>query len=352
MAMKRFLLVAALCAAPLFPSSAATRVEARIGAWDVVVGTDDASGRFAQCLALVSYRNGINLIFSIDASFRWTMVLQNSAWRLSPGATYPINYWIDNGPTIPANAAVLDPDMVGVPLHDSTALFDLFKRGRNLTIQAAGSQFDFGLKDSSRALQSTLECTNRYAGSSGGGSNPFSAAPASPANVDSSYKAEAAMFTANLLSAAGIPGFQIVETPPKGFENYHSAFVSPDLIGGLVIAPGFTVDAAANEMQAAFASGCNGKLATAKSPVEGAGTQVQVVCEHLDGLREEGSFFVIPRSKGGVYSVVITQAPAAPPAASSLPPTSSPPPSAPRAPSQAPNDISGKLLDASMKVAR
>jgi hypothetical protein len=349
--MKRFLLCAALCAAPLTFASAGTRVEAQIGAWDIVAGTDDATGQFNQCLTITPYRNGINLLFSIDAGYRWNMILQNPSWRLSKGATYPINYWIDNGPTLPANAVVLDYDMVGVPLYDSTALFDLFKRGRKLTVQATGYQFDFSLKDSSRALQAALECTVRNAafGAGGTSSNPFgpSPQPVTPApNADGAFRAEAAMFTANLLSAAGISGFQIVETPPKGFENYHSAFVSPALIGGIVISPAWTVEAAANELQAAFSSGCTGKLATAKSPMQGEGAHVQVICEHANGLREEGSFIVLPRSKGGVYNVVITQAP--PPAATST----LPPNAAPATPAPAPDDISTKLMDASLKVAK
>ncbi|MGE0024555.1 MAG: hypothetical protein AB7S70_13105 [Hyphomicrobium sp.] len=356
--MKRGLLVAALCAAPLVCADAATRVEDRIGAWDIVAGTDDATGAFTQCLTITPFRNGINLLFSIDARYQWTMILQNPTWRLTKGQTYPVNFWIDNGPTLPASAVVVDYDMVGVPLADSTALFDMFKRGHKLSVQATGSTFDFSLKDSSRALQSALECTSRNATINP--SNPFSPSTTANANrpeSDAAFKAEAAVFTANLLSAAGITGFQIVDQPLPGFESYHSTFVSANLVGGMVIAPNWTVDDAANEMQTAFASGCKGKLATAKTPMQGAGAQVQVMCEQNDGTHEDGSFIVLPRSKGGVYTVVITQVAPAPAPAPSAPPAGSsstlpPPATDASAPQQSPQDISAKLVDASVKVAK
>lgn len=343
--MKRFLLVAALCAAPLTSVLAGQRLEGQVGAWDIVAATDDATGRFSQCITFVPYKNGINMLVSIDAGFKWRMSFQNPGWRLQQGSTYPINYWIDKSPTLPANALVLGPDMVVVELYDSAALFDAFKHGRTLTLQAAGQQFDFDLTDSSRALQATLECTARYANGSVGvpnDANPFTNAPAqSPAN-DSAFRIEAATYTANLLAAAGIPGFRIVETPPPGFEGYHSAFVSDGMVGGMMVAPGWTVDSAANEMMTVMSSGCNGKVATAKQPIQGTGAHVQVVCERSDGTREEGSYFVIAREKGGVYAVVIQQVP--PPVQSTLPPPAQGAPSA--------DDISTKLLDASAHMAR
>lgn len=353
--MKRFLLAAALCAAPIVSAAAGSRVEAQIGAWDVVAGTDDRTGQFTQCMTFVPYKNGINMMFSIDASFRWSMIFQNPSWRLAQGSKYPINYWIDNSPTIPSDAFVLAPDMVIVDLLGGDKLFEIFKRGHSLTLQAAGSQFDFALKDSSRALQAALECTSRYAPAAPGpGTNPFMTPQQAQAQADQiTFKGEAATYTANLLSSAGITGFQIVETPPKGFENFHSAFVSPGMVGGTMVAPSWTVEAAANEMQAAFSQGCSGRLATAKSPMQGAGTHVQLVCEHSDGFREEGSFFVLPRSKGGVYSVIVTQIPqaaAAPPPATGGAPTQTLPP--PQSAGLAPDDISTKMLEASLKAAR
>jgi hypothetical protein len=352
---KEFLLTAALCAAPLLSASAASRVEAQIGAWDIVAATDDRTGQFTQCITFVPYKNGINMMFSIDAAFRWSMVFQNPSWRLTQGSKYPINYWIDNSPTIPADALVLAPDMVVVDLFGGDALFETFKRGHNLTLQAAGSQFDFALKDSSRALQAAIECTSRYAPAAPGpGTNPFATQQQAQAEADeSAFKIEAATYTANLLSSAGIPGFQIVETPPKGFEKFHSAFISPSMTGGMIIAPSWTVEAAANEMQAAFSQGCSGKLATAKSPMQGVGTHVQLVCEHSDGFREEGSLFVLPRPKGGVYSVIITQVPqtaAGPPPAFGGSPVQALPP--PQSAGLSPDDISTKMLDASSKIAK
>lgn len=356
-AMKKLIVVAALCAAPFASASAGSRVEAQIGAWDIVAATDDKTGQFTQCITFVPYKNGINMMFSIDAAFRWSMVFQNPSWRLNQGSKYPVNYWIDNSPTIPADAIVLAPDMVVVDLIGGDALFETFKRGHDLTLQAAGSEFSFGLKDSSRALQAALECTSRYAPAAPGpGTNPFASPQQAMADAnESAYRVEAATYTANLLSSAGIPGFQIVETPPKGFEHFHSTFVSPGMTGGMIIAPSWTVESGANDMLAAFSKGCNGKLATAKTPMEGAGTHVQVVCEYTDGFREEGSFFVLPRPKGGVYSVIITQnapqpAAAPPPGTGGGAPVQSLPP--PQSAGLSPDDISTKMLDASAKMPK
>jgi hypothetical protein len=235
------------------------------------------------------------------------MALANPSWHLTPGATYHISYQVDQQSPLGGEAAVVRSDLAEVALLDSTALFRAFQRGHLLTVQAAGQTFYFDLKDSGKALAATLSCAQSNVAASGTGTNPF-AAPVTPAPQagnqpsQAAFRAEAAALAANLLSSAGVQGFQIVsEIPADLASTFHSMWTAPGLVGGVVVSPDGKVDEGVSLITANSASNCKGKFGVTKIPVTGAGADVKTLCETAPGTAQVVSYLIFPRPAGGVY---------------------------------------------------
>jgi hypothetical protein len=106
---------------------------------------------------------------------------------------------------------------------------------------------------------------------------------------------------ANLLSTAGVQGFQLVGEIPAALSHYHSIWVAPGLLGGVVIEEQATLDQAVALTTAVSTSQCKGRFASAKLPVTAAGASIKTVCEQGPGKSQVASFLILPRQRGGVY---------------------------------------------------
>ncbi len=323
-----------------------TTTEARIGAWEVMSYRNDA-GEFRHCSTLANYRSGISFMVFLDKSFGWQMGFANTAWALQPGAQYPITYWIDNGVRIPAVAEVALPTFVAVKLIDNAALFDAFRRGRTLSVLAAGERFQFDLTNSSRALTAVAECTARYTAAAS--QNPFASETPSQgkgtASANVALKVEAATFTANLLSAAGIPDFSMLEEVPDVYQDYHSVFVAPGIVGGMKIMPEETESSLSTTIIAYVSDRCAGKAATARLPMSNSGVHIQAICEE-NGKKHESSYFILRRKRGGVYGVELTGVEIPPAATNTLPAP------AQERPERSLTDLSGRLVEAGLNLTK
>lgn len=297
----------ALVLALIAPAARAAVVyEKYVGAWMLGAYTNDETGQFSHCATSVPYRSGISLLFSIGANFRWRMGFVNVSWNLTAGDTYPIVYRVDNGSPITATARVQDKNFAVVDLLDSEALFSAFRRGYLLTVYAAGEVFYFDLKDSSRALAETLTCA-RTTTVAARTSNPFLANTAVSSNSRSSaeskatLKTEAAAVTANLLSSAGVSGFQLLDEVPKNLEIFHAMWIAPGLIGGVTVDGSASVEQALAVVTASATSQCKGRFASAKLPSSAGGASIKTVCEESSEKVDATSYTFLVRRKGGVY---------------------------------------------------
>jgi len=162
----RLLAVIGLCAS-VSAARAATLEEFNVQGWIVGAYSDNRTGLFTHCATSVPYRSGTTLLFHLSRSYQWSMGLHNPAWRNTPGAFINLVYYIDNGPQIRAQARVNNLGVVSVPLADSRALFEKFKKGRRLFVVDAREKFGFDLANSSKALDAVYDCVQRHsAGSS------------------------------------------------------------------------------------------------------------------------------------------------------------------------------------------
>ncbi len=109
--------------------------------------------------------------------------LSNDSWNLPQGASYPVEYWIDQGYRSRATARVYDQRSVDIDVDDDFDVFRLLQDGRQLTVLAEGRDFYFGLKGTRGALTKALQCVQQTVARSQPSNNPFAAAPAAPANT-------------------------------------------------------------------------------------------------------------------------------------------------------------------------
>lgn len=141
-------------------------------------------------------------------------------------------------------------------------------------------------------------------------SNPFVAGATtnqwtSDTKSVTALRAEAAKFAANLLSAAGITGFQIIDKPPAK-SSYHAAWVAPGLLGRLLIHRTVSAIEAVHIITTVSAKKCKGKFATVKLPLAASsGAAVKTVCVDPSGKARAITFVALPRRKGGNYLIAL-----------------------------------------------
>jgi hypothetical protein len=153
--------VVGLCASDS-AARAATLEEFNVSGWIVGAYADNRTGQFTHCATSIPYRSGTTLLFHLSRGYQWSMGLHNPQWRSSPGATINLMYYIDNGPPTRVRAVVNHLGVVSIPLADSRALFETFRRGRRLFIVDSRERFGFDLSNSSRALSAVYACVQRH----------------------------------------------------------------------------------------------------------------------------------------------------------------------------------------------
>ena len=155
-------LTLALVAAPVFSASAETIPGSRFGYgnWSGNAFYDD--GGFTHCAISASYRSGTSLHFAIDKKYKWRIGFSNQKWRMQKGNSFGIRYQIDRHRIISTQANVISPTFVLAELVANKRIFNQFRRGNMLRVEAGGKIYPFKLTGTSRALKSVLRCVDRH----------------------------------------------------------------------------------------------------------------------------------------------------------------------------------------------
>ncbi|MEN6541101.1 hypothetical protein [Parvibaculum sp.] len=313
MSITKYLIIAALV---LFTTSEAraNSIESwQDAGWYMGAYTDDKTGQFSHCAMSANYENGVTLLFAVDRQFGWRMGLNSSTWLLNAGAQYDIGYQVDRGPSGTAKAIAINPNQVTIELQPTSALFRQFQSGRLLTLLTSGQTLYFQLKGTRAALAEILQCTQRHvtqASIPAPNTNPFApAVPDTNAATASSdaYRAEAATLAANVLSQAGVAGFQLVSetnVPPE-LKGVDAVWVAPGLLGTIKVYsdPKFSVQDLQASILASDARSCQGKFASGVTPSDNSkGTAIQLftVC-NAGGTPTPINYTVMRRPSGGAY---------------------------------------------------
>lgn len=145
------------------PAKAAVLESFAVRDWSLFAYSDDKTSQFSHCAMIANYRNGISLIFSIDAQKNWFMGLSNPKWALKPENKYHFGVGLDNETaTLWVGVAVTIETLI-VPLPNSPELVERVSRSATMTIKAAsGESFKFDLANSRVALEAVASCTARH----------------------------------------------------------------------------------------------------------------------------------------------------------------------------------------------
>jgi len=161
--MRRLLAVPAILLALFFaPAQGAEIQRYGVQGWQISVYTNDYSGGFSHCSAGMPYQNGIIMFLTINGQYRWAVSFYDPIWRLVIGGNYPVSMSIDGGPLILENAFAKNGQLATIDLPDSMPLFNAFRRGFQLRVNAAGQAFFFNLNGSNAALTALTQCVNSY----------------------------------------------------------------------------------------------------------------------------------------------------------------------------------------------
>ena len=308
--------------------SAAPISKFKIGNWRGGAYTFNSTKKFSHCAISAHYKSGIQLIFAVGGSFRWSMGLASNRWQLTPGAKYPITYSVDGKSPIKAEAFAKGSKMVKIHLINSTALFAQFQKGYVLRINAVGKSFAFNLTGSAKALEAVLACavrytttkvvtTNPFAPAEGRGksTNPFAPVKKSTRVAKTAYYAEATAALANVLSASGISGFRVLQRSqiPKALQKYHAVWEAPGIVGTLSVMNNTkikTANSATTILIAYDARSCSGAYISGRLPSanEGRVHRVATACSNGEDSWNN-QYLVVSRMAGGFYVLSVSGIP-------------------------------------------
>jgi hypothetical protein len=282
-----------------------------IGAWSVDAYANDDTGAFSHCTASVPYKSGILLVFSIQSgAASWQMGLANPEWKLPTGKTYPIAYKIDRTSPQQEMATVLTPTLIAFDLPANSDLFGRFRAGHLLVVGAAGGNFRFSLKDSSRALSTALACAKHYENyfPRSAHENPFVDSVGSIPAGSSELKTEATTVLANVLGSAGIQGFRLVSDVPDALKDYgyHVLWGAPGMVGGLKVFRSLTVPDAVTLVIAQQERECTGAFGSYRERSEIGLVSIRTACKETIGGNTVVTFNFVPRPSGGSYQFFTT----------------------------------------------
>src|SRR5713226_550641 len=98
----------------------------QLGRWSGGAYTNDQTGAFSHCAALVPYNSGIVMLATVNRSFHWSLGFADPRWALTPKAQIPIELHFDGGPAFTVVGSVLAPTVVEVPMPDNSRLINTF----------------------------------------------------------------------------------------------------------------------------------------------------------------------------------------------------------------------------------
>ncbi len=129
-----------------------------LGLWAGGVYTDDKTGSFSHCAAVVPYRSGISMAVAVNRSFGWTLGFYDPQWALIPNSQIPIELHFDGGPAFNVFGTAIGPTFVVVVMPDNSSLIRAFRFAYQMNAAAQGHFFAFSLTTTSKLMVQLAEC--------------------------------------------------------------------------------------------------------------------------------------------------------------------------------------------------
>jgi hypothetical protein len=270
----KILLISAFTTIPIVEANAGTLATYGIANWSAGAYSNDQTGEFSHCAASIPYQSGITMGLSVGKAYNWSVAFINPVWKLTKGGNYTVSMSIDGGGPFVENAVAIAGEMAEISLPDSTTLFNAFRKGYQLKVNAASGTFYFNLTGTNAVLTSLLQCVKHYVAPPeehvSSTQNPFLGTPTARTDAGDQNKAEAMALAANILSASGISGFHILtpaEMTPSA--RVDAAWRVGSVFGGVNVVPvsgGFRLQDYPPTAISDDARSCQGKFASGTLP--------------------------------------------------------------------------------------
>ena len=268
----RILALAVVMAAFVAPAQAE---RFKVGSW-VGKSYNDKSGQFVSCSMAATYKSGITMMFTITKAYEWGITLHKADWDLVTDRRVNAALLIDDYEPIVVQGVVTSRTTITAPLKNSNRVVNAMRRGYVMRIKTKDGVEEFSLKGTYNAIARLSKCVaNQIAVSRHVSDNAFAGAARDadrPAASRQGYeridKTTATIFVSNLMSSAGITGFEILPPSQNILKSFDVVWRRPDgIIGGF---NGFrnvkhlNLDAEAARMMSGEAATCNSDLASGK----------------------------------------------------------------------------------------
>ena len=135
----------------------------RVDPWTGRSYTDDATGRFTDCAALVSYSNGIRMALALNRDYGWTLSFYNPLWSLNPYPylAVPIQLQIpDGGWREEIFGTVINPTTVIISIPGNSRQLDALRIAYRINTTVGGHRFAFNLTDTSELMTRLVDCVH------------------------------------------------------------------------------------------------------------------------------------------------------------------------------------------------
>jgi hypothetical protein len=284
-----------------------------IAKWTGGAYASNETGQFNHCAASSTYLSGITMIFAINRQYEWNIGFTHPSWTLTNGTSIDVIFTIDNSAPLTGKAIALGATHVAVRLADSAALFQRFRRGRQLNVFAVGKLFQFNLTDTAQVLPVLLKCVV-YQGQPfqiDGPAGPPTAAAARPrpggdAASSAAARAEATALAANILGQTGMK-FQIL-TPGETKIRADAVWKAGPILGAIyVLQPdGVTkLEDIPGRIIGEDARACRGKFLSGSLPDVSDGPPIARMFTICDTLKSTITIYYlgVARSAGGFYLI-------------------------------------------------
>lgn len=131
----------------------------RVGNWIGGAFSDDQTGAFSHCAATTSYANGISLVVGQNAANAWLLSFASPAFKLSSGATAPIDVTFDGQAEARLFATANANNMLTAIMPASVAR--TFQRASLMVAQAGQATVQFNLTSTGPLLNVIATCVAR-----------------------------------------------------------------------------------------------------------------------------------------------------------------------------------------------
>lgn len=299
------------------PAAAEQMRTFKVGNWHAAAFRDQGTKRFSHCAGAVTYNSGVGVIFSVDRGYKWRVLFSAPHFNLEPGSTVKLGLSIDGDAPTTAVADAPNRQTVRIELAATAALFNRLRGAHQLRLFATDLSHTFNLTGTSRLLPALVDCVKNE------GRPPVQVAappiqpvqiqaPPAPVSAPSSdHRAEATALVANLLSQAGVTGFQIAPAEDDKIGRVPEVvWASATLSGALFILQDRDIKRPSDTtplLLAVDAKACKGKFASGSMPDEAHGTQARLftACE-TDKASRTTFYLTTARPQGGFYVFATT----------------------------------------------